>query len=197
MAALDQLQRRLALAHAGIAGDQQTRAIDADEHAVAGLPGREVVAQEHDQLQLELGGFLLGRIDRHVVRRRVHPHLVKARVPAADDDARQRITEILGQSRPPGTLVQLGQIGHLHLAQQLRTLIGEEVPVVGELHARTVGVADLNGQRLGVRGQHALQSQRIHEVGLLDHAFSSFPISPRRGIVQSPERRHPRCCAAQ
>ena len=171
--ALDQLQRRFALAHAAVAGDQQARAEHVHQHAVAGFPGGQPVAQVGDQVQLELGGLLVGGVDGDLPGHAHHQHLVKAGVAAADDDAGQGIVEVLLQPLPAGQLVQLGQVGHLHLAQQLGPFVGKEIPVVGELHARAVGVADLDVQRLGVGGHHAGQAKGIDKISFGNHGRSS------------------------
>ena len=156
MSALDQLQRRFAFADAGIAGDQKSRSVNVHQNAVARFTRGEVIAQIVDHLEFELRRFLFGGINRHLMRRCQHQHIVEARVTAADHDARHRIAEILRQTFAARGFVQLRHVRHFDFAQQLRALIGEKVPVVCELQTRAIDVADLDRQHLRIRFQNAL-----------------------------------------
>ena len=67
VAALDELQGRLALADAAVAHEQDALAVDLHQHAVHGHARGEVFLQRVDQVRLEGRGVLVGDEDVAVI----------------------------------------------------------------------------------------------------------------------------------
>ena len=138
MAALYKLQRRLALADAAVADEQQTLAVDLDEHAVRRQARGKVLAQGGDDVGLKLRGVLMRDEHIAVVLLSHFYALREGRHTVADHKSRdivlhealERGAALLGRKR-----IKICALDAPHDLQALRV---EVIIEAGELHSRAV-----------------------------------------------------------
>ena len=97
VAALDELNGRLALADTGIAQNQDALAVDLDKHAVAGDAGGQLGVQGRDELPHQSGRHLGGHQDRYTVLLGKLHHFGKRLHAAGQHDGRRLEGEQLFQ----------------------------------------------------------------------------------------------------
>ena len=90
----------------------------------------------------------------------------------SDNPAKPRKAEKRLETRRQRIRVQRAQVGHFHLSEQLRPLVGEIIPEAGQLKTRTADVRFLNGQRAVLRRNHNLQPQRGHQLFFGNQAYT-------------------------
>ena len=199
MAPLDQLQRGLALAHAAFAGQENAYAVNVHQHAVTGHVGSQHPVKIHDSLQGEFGGLHPAHKDGNIpLRGDLQQLLGRGHAPAADD-AGQVVAHVAPQHLFPHGGFDGFQIGHLHLADDLRPLGGEELIKAAELHSGPVQVGDVDVHFLpgGLRQRFQIQGLTKFLDG--DHAGSSFAVWVRcwegraRARLRNEPRRLPDC----
>ncbi len=165
VAPLDQLDGRLALAHAAFAQQQQSLAVDLHQHAVAGDPGGQLHLQPADAGGHELGGVPVGEQNRGPV---LLGHLQALGVGlglVADHQGRDAGGEHAGKGLPPLVGGQAVQIGGLHHAHHLEPLGHEVVVKAGELEAGAVDVGGLDQHLvIGLGLVEDLQLEMLHHL---------------------------------
>ena len=179
VAALDQLQGRLALAHSGFPRDEDARAVHVHQHAVARLMWRELPGKIMNQGRGEAGGDHLRPEHRHPGSRRQLRQLRRRIQIPADDHAGQGIAEVFLQNLHTLFRFLPLQIGHLHDADQLGPLPGKVLIHPAELHARAVQVRRPDVQHFPLRRHDTGKMQVPLKLFDGDQAITSLKTSAR------------------
>ena len=140
VAPLDQLYRRLALAHAALAQQQHALAVDLYQHAVPGHSGGEMPAEGGNEAHLNICRIALSAQQCPPVLLRSRNALrEELQIPGNNDCRNGMGKQIL---KPSLALLrgQFFQIRPLHLAQQLDPLVVKVVVKSHQLQARAVDV---------------------------------------------------------
>ena len=157
VAALDQLDGRLALADAGVAQNQDAFAVDLDQYAVASDAGRKLGVQGRDELAHQGRRHLGGHQERHAVLLGILHHFGHGPHPAREHNSRRLEGKQLFQVGVAQRSGQLIQIGHFGQADDLDALVVKVFIVTGQQDTRAVhlGCRDLNLVQLtgGVGGR--------------------------------------------
>ena len=153
MAALDELDRRLALADAAVADEQNALAVDLDEHAVARDARRKLDVQVRDERGHDVRGRLRRAQNRHRVAARERAHL-RARLDAASEDDGRRLLGKVAFERD-AALIGAPALHHRDLrAAHDRDARGVEIfEVAAQLHARPHDIARLDEDVVGASRQ--------------------------------------------
>ena len=186
MAVLDELQRAFALAHAAFAGNHQPHAEHIQQHAVAGLPRGERLAQIGDGLRRKEARLLVRSVHGHAVFARLPEQLRRALHPSGDDDAGDVIRKIALEPFAAHVLRQVIQIGHLGFADDLRPFERKDVEIPRELQAGSAKVGHLDAGLLFL-SRVADGSQR-HGAGELFGRYAHHPFPPVRLTFIIPHR---------
>ncbi len=157
MPALDQLDRRLALADAAVAENQHALAVDLDEHAVAGDARRKHDIEIGNQCRHELARALGGAEQGYIVFFGAGQHVGGQFKAGGDHDRRGMRGEKGVQRRLHCVARALVEKTHLALAENLDALGIEQLKETDERQHRAV---DLIG------GNHNLGCLRRQSKGL-------------------------------
>ena len=172
VAALDELERRLALAHAAVARDEHALAEHLDEHAVLRQPRGEIARERGDEVGHELRRVLAHEKEVAVVLFGHLQALGKRIHAVADDETDDVVAHELLKAFAPLVGGQRLEIRALDAADDLHPLGVEVVVKPGELQPRAVDVggADLaRGVVLGrvQDGQPLLGSDLLQRDGIM------------------------------
>ena len=145
MAALDELERRLALADAAVARDEHTLAEHLDEHTVLRQPRGEIARERGDEVGHELRRVLAHEKEVAVVLFGHLQALGKRVHPVADDETDDVVAHELLKAFAPLVGRERLEIRALDAADDLQPLGVKVVVKPGELQPRSVDVggADL------------------------------------------------------
>ena len=121
VAALHQLHRRLAFAHAAVAQNQDALAVHLHAHAMAGHAGGQLHIQVADQVAHQRGGGFGRAHQGHIVPAGKVQHFIQRVHPAGNDHGGGLHAEQLFQMVAPLIVRQVFQIRHLHHADDLNS----------------------------------------------------------------------------
>ena len=179
VAALDQLDGRLALADAAVAEDQYALAVHVHQHAVARDHGRQLVVEEVDGHARKLDrGVLRAQQGAAVFLR--HLHALGEHVELAGDDQRGDLVleQILKAFAPLGGGKALEE-HRLRLADDLEPARVKVVEKADELQPRAVDVRDGQRLRLEIRtGIEHLHLKFFHNILYLYASIGIHKLSP-------------------
>ena len=171
VAALDELQRGLALADAAVAHQEQALAVDLDQHAVQGHARGQRFLQRVDHVRLEFRGVHLGDEHAAVILARHLDALGEGGHAVADDERADVVLHETLEGAQPLLGGEGVEIGALDAAHDLDASGVEIVVEPGQLHGGTVDVGGRDQRRFIVFGErqrgepvflrHALELYRI------------------------------------
>ena len=194
VAALDQLDRQLALADAAVAQDQDPFTIHLHQHAVAGDAGGQLQVQHTDEAAHQGAGRFVGAQQRHAVLFGQLLHLREGSqfFAAADDNSRRLLTEQLVQRFVALFRRKAGQEVHLGQTHDLQPQFIKVIVIARQEQTRTVDFRDLDADVFEVLRSvdhiHAdLFGQLLERNGKIRHLSSSCVYSSTAG---RPSRRH-------
>ena len=144
VAALDQLDRRLALADAAVADQQDALAVDLDEHAVARDARRKLNVQIRDEGSHDVGCGFRRAQQRHAVADRQRVHFLARLDAAGKNDGRRLLGKVAFERN--AALVGAPALHHRRLrTADDRNALGVEIfEIAAQLHARPHDVARLD-----------------------------------------------------
>lgn len=153
VAALDELDGRLALADAALPEQQDALAVDLDKHAVAGDTGGELDVELPDEPRHEGGGAVGGAQQRDLVFLRGGTHPVGHLNVPGDDDSGGLACKVVVHAAGALLLVELVEEGKLALSEDLHPLVVEIIKKAGQLQPRPVDLGRGDGDPGGVFGK--------------------------------------------
>ena len=152
VAALDELDGRLALADAAVAVDEDALAVDLDQHAVAGHAGGQGALEVGDQARDDIGRRVLRAEHGHVVFFR-HLQAFRHRLEAAGEDQRRALVgQEMVKNDDPLLRRELLQVGRLHRAADVDAHRLIVVKKTGQMQARAADIVNSHADLVKVRG---------------------------------------------